>query len=198
MRKRVHVAIAATAISLVSFVIPAGTSAASVAFPRLARGLSTWLVRAMDQCNPAIVSVVAPNVPSNGCVQSNAVTDDQLGMTFAKLRVSQRGRIALFGTGFTLGDVLRVRLRLRVTKNNLSTKHPPATNRVTFADDTVDCPKSPNAFAVRPNGAVAGSTDLGACLSPNSSLAQGNIEIIDSALVNVMNGKEVAKPGILR
>src|ERR1700687_4541545 len=198
MRKRVHAVVAATAIRLMSLAGPHETLAASVAFPRLARGLSSWLVRAMDKCNPATVSVVAPNVPTGGCVQSNAVTDDQLGMNFAKLRVSQRGRIALFGTGFTLGDVLRVRLRLRVTKENVLTKHPTAVNRVTFADDTVDCPKSPDAFAVRPNGAVAGSTDLGACLSPNASLAQGNIEIIDAALVNVMNGKEVAKPGVLR
>jgi len=193
-----HVAVVATAISLVSFVATEGSSTASVTLPRLARGLSTWLVRAMDQCNPAIVSVVAANVPSSGCVQANAVTDDQLGMTFARLRVSQRGRIALFGTGFTLGDVLRVRLRLRVTKDNLTTKHPPATNRVTFADDIVDCPKAPDAFAVRPNGAVVGSTDLSACLSPNGGLSQGNIEIIDVALINVMNGREVAKPGVLR
>jgi hypothetical protein len=123
-----------------------------------------------------------------------------LGMKFTRLQVTTRGRIALFGTGFTVADALRVHLKLRITKKGMATKHPLGINNVTFQDVLVDCPQPTDAFLVRPNGAVVGSTDLAACLSPNTGLAQGsaNIEVLDVSLINVANGKIVAVPGILR
>jgi hypothetical protein len=125
-------------------------------------------------------------------------------MNFVKMRVTSRGFIGLFGTGFTLGDSLRVRLTLRVTKANIQVKHPPGSNKkVTFADFTVDCPQVPDAFLVRPNGAVVGRTDLGACLAspnPGNALANPstNIEVLSASLINAVTGQVVAVPGVLR
>jgi hypothetical protein len=126
-------------------------------------------------------------------------------MGFARVRVSRSpARIKVYGRGFTFGDVVRVRLQLRVTKSNTNVKHPPLFNqKVTFADQTIDCPKSPDAFTVRPNGALAASTDLVACLSPNGGLAgalakTNNIEILDVSLVSAVSGKEIARAGVVR
>ena len=202
MKKQFQLTVAGVTIAVMSLSLMASSASGQQAsFPRVARGLTTWMARAMDQCNPATLSVVTPNLPSGGCLQTNSVTDGTLGMKFAKLRLNQRGRIGLFGTGFTLGDALRVRLTLRVTRGGMNVKHlpGPGTNkRVTFVDTTIDCPKAPDAFSARPNGAVAGSTDLAACLTPTTGLASGNIEILDASLVNVATGKIVAVPGILR
>jgi hypothetical protein len=199
MKKQgVFVVVAAMAVGLLSLVMMTPrANAAQANFPTLARGFSSWLARAMDQCNPSTLSVVTPNLPPGGCPQANVVTDNTLTMRFARVRVSSQGSIGLFGAGFTLGDALRVRLTLRVTKPGIATKHN-GINRVTFVDQTVDCPKSPDAYLVRPNGAVAGRTDLAACLAPDSGLSQGNIEIIDAALVNASTGAIVGVPGIFR
>ena len=54
-------------------------------------------------------------------------------------------------------------------------------------------------FVVRPNGVLLGKTALADCLGSSANLAFGNVEILDSALVNVDNGSKVfARPGILR
>jgi hypothetical protein len=203
MKKQVQLALAGAAVGVVSLVaVTYSATAQVVPFPKMAQGINTWMVRAMDNCNPAGVSVVTTGSPSSGCYQANGgTTDDTLGMKFAKLRVTNRGRIALFARGFTLGDVLRVRLTLRVTKVNISKLHPPVADRVTFADTTVDCPApaSGAAFSARPNGSITGYTTLDACLGPNSGLAKGNIEILDVSLVNALpGGKVVAVPGIFR
>src|SRR5262249_21717534 len=141
-----------------------------------------------------------PNVPNGDCLQANTATDNMVGMRFAKMRVTQRGRVGLFAQGFTLGDALRIRLTLRVTQRTNQTKHPPGSNKkITFPDTTVDCPKAPDAFLARPNGAVVGRTDLGACLAPFNNLNMGNIEILGASLINVNNAnKAVGVPGIVR
>lgn len=202
MKKQFRVTLAGATLAVMSLSLVASTALGQQAsFPRVARGLNTWMARAMDECNPAVISVTSPNLPGGGCLQANTVTDGSLGMNYAKLRLNQRGRIGLFGTGFTLGDQLRVRLTLRVTRTGMNVKHlpGPGTNkRVTFVDTTIDCPKSPDVFSVRPNGAVAGSADLAACLVPVQGLSAGNIEILDASLVNVMTNQIVAVPGILR
>jgi hypothetical protein len=199
MKKQLQLALAGAAIGLASLLVVTPRATAQVSFPKIARGINTWMSRAYDVCSPTTVSVTSPNVPSTGCSAANGgTTDANLTMKSAKLRVTNQGRIALFGTGFTLGDELRVRLTLRVTKPGVNKKHPPAPATVTFADTTVDCPASPDAFNARPNGAVIGTTTLSACLSPNTGLANGNIEIIDVSLVNALTGKIVAVPGVLR
>jgi hypothetical protein len=93
---------------------------------------------------------------------------------------------------------------LRITRRGTVTKHPPGTNQtVTFTDVSVDCPLSPDAFTVRPNGAVGASTDFTACLAPNTGLAAGttfpnNIEILGASLVSVVTGKEMGRTGVVR
>jgi len=198
MKKQVQLALAGVAIGVASLVAVTHSASAQVVFPKTARGINTWLARAMDECSAATTSVVTAGSPTGGCLQSNGgTTDDTLGMKFGKLRVTNRGRIVLFATGFTLGDELRVRLTLRVTKPDITTV-PPGPNTVTFADMTVDCPQAPDAFNSRPNGAVSGSTDLAACLSPNDGLASGNVELLDVSVINALTGKTVAVPGINR
>jgi hypothetical protein len=203
MKKQgLRVAVVATATGLLSLsgMIHPAAAAQPVSFPRLARGFSAWMARAMDECSVPTLSIVSPaSAPHVACPQMNSTTDNTLSMRFAKMRVTARGRVGLFGTGFTLGDALRLRLTLRVTQIAGQVKHPPGSNkRVTFPDQTIDCPKSPDAFLARPNGAVVGRTDLGACLAPFGNLQHGNIEILDAELINVNNGKTVAIPGILR
>lgn len=202
MNKQLQLAAAATAITVAvaSLGVP-GPAAFGASFPTLARGVSVWMARAMDQCDPATLSVFGSGLPSGGCLQANTVTNSTLTMNFAKVRITQRGRISLYGTGFTLGDVLRVRLTLRVTKAGQIVKHlpGPGTNKsVTFVDQVVDCPQDPDAFTVRPNGAVAQSTDLGACLAPNGALANGNIEILNVELVEATSGATVGQTGMVR
>jgi len=200
MKKQVQLALAG-ALGMASLVVVTHSATAQQAsLPTIARGINTWMARAMDVCNPATVSVATTGSPSDGCLQSNSgTTDNTLTMKSAKLRVTNRGKIVLFATGFTLGNELRVRLTLRVTKPGITTLHPHLTNqKVTFTDVTVDCPQSPDAFNARPNGAVIGSTSLDACVAPFPGLAKGNIEIIDVSLVNALTNKTVAVPGVLR
>ena len=201
MKKQVQVAVAGAAVGMASLLAVAQTATAQVSFPKIARGISdgTFMVRAMDQCNPATVSVVTPGSPSSGCLETNGgTTDDLLGMQYMRLRVTNGGRIVMFGKGLTLGNELRLRLSLRVTKVGVSTNAGPQT--VTFPDLTVECPKSPDAFNVRPNGAVVGTTTLAACLEPNQDLVGkgSNVEILDASVVNALTGKVLAVPGILR
>jgi len=109
--------------------------------------------------------------------------------------------VTLFGAGFKSGQRTKVRLTLRVTKKNLSTKHPPATNNVTFADTTVDCGNQiAGCFTARANGVVAGKQSMAECLTQNGQpvgLAQENIQIVDAALVNCDTGKVFGVPGYI-
>ncbi len=177
---------------------------AQVQFPTIARRYSAWMVRAMDECNPATLSVTSPGVPTGGCFQTNVVTDDVITMHFARLIVTARSRRAVvFGRGLQFGKRVRVQLTLRTTHKGLSVKHPPGTNKtVTFQDTTLLCPNpttNPFGFTVLQNGALLGIANLQNCLGTSlSGLATGNIEITDAALINVDNGKVFARPGILR
>jgi hypothetical protein len=172
-------------------------------YPKKARAYDTWMARAFDSCTPGGLTVTSTNVPSSGCLSTNSVTDSALPYNFARMRVSKTGKIRVYGRGFTFGESVRVRLVLRVTRQGVATKHPPKSKAtVTFADVTVDCPAAPNAFVVRPNGAIIGATDLNTCLAPNNNLGGGtgvnNIEVIGASLVNVANGKELARSGVVR
>ena len=202
MKKQVRLAVAGIAVGMASLVtVTPSATAQLVPFPRLAHGLTTWMVRAMEQCTSPTVSVLTPGSPSEGCLQANGTqTDNTVGpMKWAKIYVHNRGRIAVFGKGFTFGDELQIRLKLRVTRTGVNTLHPLGSAKtVTFADFTVDCPKAPDAFNARPNGAVIGSATLAACLDPNTGLVNGNVEILDVSLVNAVTHKVVAVPGLLR
>ncbi len=208
--RRVYRGIVVTAVAAMSLMLVTHAASAAVSNPRLARNYIAWLARAMDTCASVVpdgpgpvVSVLLPtNVPGAGCLQQNVATEGTLGMNLGRIWISDRGRIGLFATGFTLGDSLRVRLTLRVTRVVASVKHPLASNqKVTFVDQTIDCPAA-GSFLARANGAVVGSTDLGACLAPYGGLAQAstgrtNIEILDAGLVNTANGKLVGHAGVI-
>jgi hypothetical protein len=201
MMKQFVTAVAGVAVGVASLLAVAQTATAQVSFPKKALGISdgTFMVRAMDDCNSATTTVVSPGSPSAGCVQANGgTTDDTLNLKFMRLRVTKKARIYMFANGLTLGDELRVRLTLRITKTGVQTTGGPAT--VTFPDVVVDCPKAPDAFNVRPNGAIVGTTSLSACLAPNSELVGtgSNVEVLDAAVINIQTGKVLAVPGILR
>ncbi|GBD25147.1 hypothetical protein HRbin30_00462 [bacterium HR30] len=192
---------------MVSFVgVLASTVGAQTlpSYPKKAPAFDTWMARAYDSCTPSGLTVVSPtNVPNTGCLSSNSVTDSVLPYNFARLRVAKSGKIRLYARGLTFGESVRVRLNLRVTRQGVSTKNPTkSSTTVTFADVTVDCPASPNAFVVRPNGAIVGATDLNSCLQPYPNLGGGagtnNIEVLGASLINVATGKEFARAGVLR
>lgn len=201
-----------TALLLGTGVLASGTmkvtSAEAQGFPSRARLYSTHMARAFDECTPSTLTVTTPNLPTTGCVAANTTTDSTTLMNWARLTIGKNGRVKLVARGFTFGDAVRVRLQLRVTRRGVFTKHPPSsTSTVTFADVSVDCPPSPDAFVVRPNGAIVSSTSLSACLAPNVGLASGftnmntfpnNIEIVGTSLVSVLSGKELARSGIIR
>ncbi len=205
MSKRIRAVVAAGIVAALGMIVVPSANA-QVAFPKRAKQVKFWLARAMDPCTPGSLSVLGAGVPGTGCFQTNTVTDGTTTMRYGKIVIGKNGRIALSGAGFTFGDVFRVRLQLRITKQGLTTKNPTGSNKnVTFADQAVDCPPSPSAFTVRPNGSIATHTDLATCLAPYSGLAGGataaqpnNIEIVDASLVSVLTGKIIARPGILR
>lgn len=165
-----------------------------------------WMARAVDECNPATISVTSPNVPGGGCLQANTVTDSGITMSFARVIVNARsGRILVFGRGLPFGARVTLQLTLRVTRGGINVKHlpgPGSNKRVTFEDQVVTCPNlssSPFGFPVRPSGALLGTADLASCLGvANSGLSAGNIEVLGAELVNLDTGKVFARPGIER
>ncbi len=201
-------ALVAGVIGLGVAVQPAG---AAVLLPTKALNYTTWLARAMDPCSPATVSVATTNSPAAGCLQSNTTTDDSVSpgatMKFARLAVrksgNHHGRVSVFGSGFYAGQRMKVQLIIRVTKPGQTTLHPHQVGKsVTFQDVSIACGNSSitGCFTANLNGAVAGSMSLEDCLTQNGEpigLATGNIQILDSALVNCDTGKVIATPGIL-
>jgi hypothetical protein len=172
-------------------------SFAQAAFPVVKRtkNLDTSLVRAMDECTAPTLTVMSAGMPAAACPQTNAITDDTVAMQKCKLWVRRNGKLRLLGRGFTVGDALRVRLTLRVTQQDVTTDM--GVQPVTFSDVTVECPKAPDAWTVKLNGSVSAFIELGACLAPDSGLQLGNIEILDARVINVLNGRVLAAPGIM-
>ena len=173
-------------------------------FPTAARRYSAWMARAMDPCNPTTVSVVSgQGVPTAGCFQANVATDSSITMKTARLAFNSRtGKLTVYGTGFQFGSRVAAQLTLRVTKKNQSKLHPPGLASITYEDVTINCPNSAFWFVARRNGSLAGSINLSDCLAANgeaTGLATGNIEILNSALLNVDNSFKVfARPGVFR
>ncbi len=214
MTQKVRVAMGATAVGLAGFLMTVQPVFAQAPFTTRAPEYRTWLVRAMDQCTPAGLSVLTPGSPAAGCLQQNVTTDagypaDPMGATMklGRLIVSRsaagKGRITLFGTGFQGGQRVKVRLTLRTTKKNQSTHHPFGLNSVTFADVTVECGNNTftGCYVAGATGVIAGSMSLRDCLTNNgdsAGLASGSVEILDAALVNCDGAmKVIAVPGIL-
>jgi len=175
------------------FAVP-GNVTRNSGFVQRGLGLATWMARAMDECTAPTVTVTTLNLPASACLQSNTVTDSTLSLNSLRLLVTQTGRMRLYGRGMALGDALRLRVTLRDTRTGITTNL--GTENVTFSDVVVDCPKAPDAFVVGTLGTLLGTTALSACLGPNAGLAQGDVEILDASVVNVINGDTFAVPGL--
>ena len=213
MMQRTLTGMGVTVAGLVGLLVVAQPVRAQQApFPARALYYTAWLARAMDQCTPSGTTVLTMGSPTEGCIQTNSATDSDsvapgATMTWARLAVSRtvnrQGRIRVMGRGFHAGQRIAIRLKLRVTKTGQQTLHPQGNGqRVTFEDFTVQCGNSPisGCFQAHVNGTLATAMKLTDCLDQNSEplgLATGNIQILDSALVNCDTGKIFATPGIV-
>src|SRR5262249_50755483 len=124
MKKQVQLALAGAAVGVASLIATTHSAVAQQApFVKSARAVTTWVARAMEECNPTTITVSTVGSPTSGCLQANgALTDDTLTMKYAKVNItSSIGKIRLTGNGFAFGDTLRVRLKLRVTKTGVHT-----------------------------------------------------------------------------
>jgi len=175
--------------------VQVGFAQVSLPDARRTKNIDSSAVRAYDQCTAPTLVVTDLGMPPAACPVSNVVTDDTLSMIKCKIWVKKNGKLRLLGRGFTVGDALRLRLTLRVTQPNVTTNM--GIQAVTFSDVTVDCPKDPDAWIVKLNGSVSEFIEVGACLAPDSGLQLGNIEVLDAQVLNVLNGKVVAAPGVL-
>ena len=197
MKRQATVGIAALGLSMLSLVgIQTTAFAQQASFPVRTKNYRVPLVRAFDACTAPTLTVTGANLPSGGCVASNTATDDSVSMRKGKVLVKPTGKISLSGAGFTVGDALRVRLKLRVTQKMVDTNMG-SNQTVTFSDVTVDCPPAPDAFTVRLNGSVHKTIELGSCLSPTFNLARGDIEVLAASVVNVDTSKAVGVPGVV-
>jgi hypothetical protein len=171
------------------------------------------MVRAMDECTGPFITVVNPG-GTQGCAQVNVITDTNTagGLTAiaqGNLKVSRRGGsgrgayIRFTGKGFApVGTDVAVQLTLRVT-NTLGT---PVGSK-TYEDTTIICGEliggsCGNFSTVLSNGQVRLRQSLDDCLAANglssARLGEGNIEIVESALINCDTGKVAGRPGILQ
>ena len=172
---------------------------AQAPFPNFARAYIAYMARATDECNPTTVTVTAPpNLPTDGCFQTNVVTDDQLEFGYARVYLRETGRIIVVGDWFTPNPAsVILQMTLRVTRQNVTTNMGAQT--VTFPDLTVQCPTT---ITSQPDGSIYGVMQLSDCLGAgNAGLATGtsNIEVVSLALLNAANGNEVfARSGLLR
>lgn len=211
MTQKVRMVMGATAVGLAGFLMAVQPVFGQDAkFPLRAPYYLTWLVRAMDPCTPGGLTVLSGG--GAGCLQANVTTDDgfpgdpsgatlKLGRLYVRA-IGGYGRVTLFGTGFQPGQRVKVRLSLRTTKKNQATHHPLGLNNVTFTDKTIECGNNAftGCYVATAGGVIAGSVKLSDCLTSNGDsavLASGNVQILDSALVNCDNGKVLAVPGIL-
>lgn len=230
MKKQILLAVGMTAVGVVSLLAAIDTAWAFHApFPTKARRYKAFMVRAMDECDPATISVFTNpgpprtnngTFPSGGCFQENIVTDeipptDPGGetMKFAKVTVvkykAPQGKVKLIGSGMVPNTGVRVLLTLRTTRiSPIAATHTPAGAKknasVTYEDVTIQCGDdtmdTPKCWLVKPNGKLAKSMTLQKCLQNNGAsigFSGGNVEIVESGVVNCTTGKVFGRPGIL-
>lgn len=179
---------------------------AQVPYPDRATVYQVKFVRAMDECMGPGVTIVNPGSIA-GCTQVNSVTDAGLtAMSQGNLKVSRRRNgayIRFTGKGFApAGTPIGIQLTLRTTNR----RGLPASTSKTYEDQTIICGDTiggscGNFTNVQSNGRIVLRQSLGDCLTLNGLsqfIGSGNIEIIDSALINCTTGKIAAVPGILQ
>jgi len=168
-------------------------------------------VRAMDECVGPFITTVNPG-SVGGCAQANVVTDNNTGggltgLAQGNLKISRRKNSGAFirmtGKGFAPpGTDIGLQLTLRTTNR----RGLPAATSKTYEDTTVICGSTSggscgNYSDVQGNGRIVLRQSLVACLAANGIddfLGSGNVEIIDSSLINCATGKVVGVPGILQ
>ncbi len=200
-RRHVGMLVAAMLLSIASYTPMAQGQAA---FPVKAGKYSVWFARAMDDCVPAnAITVVNPGA-INACAQANSTTDSSIKMSFARLQVKPGAKgvsLKLSGSGF---QPAAARIGLQMTLRTTNTAGSPSGSK-TYEDETVICGGVTGGtcghyFAVASNGTISlGKQQLADCLTKNgfnATLATGNIQIQDVALIDCDTGKVVATPGI--
>jgi len=195
--KKIYTLGATVAAGLMALALSAQATTAT--FPRLAANYTVWFARAMDPCDLAtsayVVSVTSAHMPPYGCTQQNSETDATLTLKFAKLTVTQRGKLMILGIGLPHGAQVGVQLDLRFTVPGVKAKQYTGAKPVTFEDQRVNCP----GFTARGAGVIVGSTSLATCLGSDSGLQlSSNIEILGARLINLNNNKPFAEAGVVR
>lgn len=192
------------AVLLGSVTLQMQAAQAQVAYPKAAHSYRARMARAMDPCTPGnAITVVNPGAV-NVCPQANVTTDaSTTGAIKAVLNVTSGAavRIRISGSGFTPPQAARVAVQLTFRTTN--TLGAPAGSK-TYQDETVIC-GTVNAgmcghfFPANPNGKLSGRMNFADCLTANSlstNMATGNIEFLDSALINCDTGMVIARPGV--
>lgn len=200
-RRLVGMLMVAMILSIVSYT---PLAQGQVAYPVKAGKYSVWFARAMDDCVPAnTITVVNPGA-INACAQANSTTDSSIKMSFARLQVkpAKKGAsVKLTGSGF---QPAAARIGLQMTLRTTNTAGSPSGSK-TYEDETVICGGVTGGtcghyFAVASNGTIAaGKQQLADCVTKNgfnATLATGNIQIVDVALIDCDTGKVIATPGI--
>ncbi len=197
--------VGAMAVSLLGAVVLQSQAAQAqlAPYPSKARSYKVYMARAMDECIGPFVTVVNPGAVG-ACAQANTVTDSSItGAIKALLNITSGNsgvKMSLVGSGFTPpAQRVAVRLTLRTT-NTLGS---PSGSK-TYEDVTVDCGSVAGGtcghyFPSDPSGRINGRTTLADCAAGNtlsSDLAAGNIEFLDTALINCDSGKVIARPGL--
>jgi hypothetical protein len=178
---------------------------AQAPYPQAARSYKVNFARAMDECTGGFVTVVNPG-GVNGCLQANSTTDsDVTGAIKATLKISRgpgQVRLSLRGRGF---EPAGTRIGLKVSLRTSNTNGIPPGSK-TFEDQTIICgPVNSGTcghyVASDATGRISARTTLADCLLANGlsdSLASGNIELLDTSLINCDTGNVIAVPGVLR
>lgn len=176
---------------------------AQAAYPSKARAYNLEFARAMDECVGPIVTVLTPG-SIGGCIQANSVTDSAIGMSKARLKAysSKKGVKMLFtAKGITpVSSKVALQITLR-TSNTLGT--PPGSK--TYEDTTIVCGTTPGAcgryFPASSTGDIRVKQNLDQCLISNSlpaSLATGNVQFLETVLINCDTGAVLGVPGIVK
>lgn len=179
---------------------------AQVSVPVKAKTYNVNFARAMDECVGPGVTIVSPgNV--GACLQANTLTDSTVAkMDTASLKIAVNAKkgptMKLKGKGIApAGTKIGLQLTLRTTNAAGS-----PSGAKTYNDETITCGDTDgdvceHFFTVDTEGKLSGKQTLKDCLDKNDlpeTLASGNIELLDAALINCDTGKDIAKAGLLQ
>jgi len=182
---------------------------AALLYPEKGAKLDVYLVRAMDECTGPGVTIANPG-GTEGCLQANSTTDDGVtAMKQAKLKLVRSKKGVKIRLNVDRISPAPINVGLQMTLRTSSTFGLPAGVK-TYEDVTVVCGTFPGgpcgnfsaaATATNPTANIRYRQTLSECLAANglsSTLAGGNIEVIDVGLINCSTGKIFAVPGLLQ